>query len=428
MKYFFHKKFNEDFLRSERLRVITLLGIFLIGFSFAAINHFFNSYKTAEFRQVTYTAMIFMGSMTVFEFLMFLFVRRRIRDDYRSIPLWLQYLNAFIEISSPTIIMIILAGSISSPAVVLSSPAVYLYFIFIVISTLRLDFKITLFISIAAALEFFVMSSILVPDQQPETFEQLLNSFIGSAAKTILILLAGLCAAFVAHRIRREIDRSLAFAEKGSKIINLFGQQISKEIVDEMLETNGSISSKLMRVCVMFVDIRDFTSYVSGKTPAQIVSYQNAFFSVVINIVTRHKGIINQFLGDGCMVTFGAPVPLVNPSLNAIRAALEIRKRIAELSQSGEIPMTKVGIGMHVGEAVTGNIGTELRQQYNITGSVVIIAARIEQLNKQYKSQILASADVIRDVSNHTLGLETINIGEVNLKGWSEPVAICRLA
>jgi len=177
----------------------------------------------------------------------------------------------------------------------------------------------------------------------------------------------------------------------------------------------------------MFIDIRNFTAYVADKTPTEIVAYQNAFFEIVIKIVIKHQGIINQFLGDGCMVTFGAPVALKNPAHNAVKAAIEIHDKLKKKVQKGTIASTSVGIGIHVGDAVTGNIGTHERQQYSITGSVVILAARIEQLNKEYNTQILISEDVVKHIS-HAPPADSTFIGKVDLKGWHYPLGIYKIA
>jgi adenylate cyclase len=237
----------------------------------------------------------------------------------------------------------------------------------------------------------------------------------------------GVGAAFVAGQIRRTIDRSLTAAEEGNKIINLFGQQISKEVVEEMLKSEGALQSKLMKVCVMFIDIRNFTNHVADKTPAEIVAYQNAFFEIVIKSVTRHHGIINQFLGDGCMVTFGAPVALKNAARSAVTSAMEIHKELKEQINREIIAPTSIGIGIHIGDAVTGNIGTHERQQYSITGSVVILAARIEQLNKDFNTQILISEDVVRQTA-HMLPSDSTFLGRIDLKGWHHPLGIYKIA
>jgi adenylate cyclase len=181
-----------------------------------------------------------------------------------------------------------------------------------------------------------------------------------------------------------------------------------------------------MRVAVMFIDIRNFTQYAAGRSPEEIVQYQNDFFRIVIDTVTRHQGIINQFLGDGCMVTFGAPVKLDNPSKQAVAAAIMLLEELNRLVEHGGLPATRIGIGIHTGEAVTGNIGTAQRRQYSITGSVVILASRIEQLNKQFGSQLLVSEEVIHSID--TGAIAATSFGYIALKGWHKPVGVYKLA
>ncbi|MCW3111558.1 MAG: hypothetical protein JWQ09_6064 [Segetibacter sp.] len=106
---------------------------------------------------------------------------------------------------------------------------------------------------------------------------------------------------------------------------------------------------------------------------------------------------------------------------------MEIHHQLNKEIERGIISATTVGIGIHVGDAVTGNIGTIERQQYSITGSVVILAARIEQLNKEYYSQILISEDVMHHI-DHSLPRDTKFIGKVDLKGWHEPLGIYKIA
>jgi len=96
------------------------------------------------------------------------------------------------------------------------------------------------------------------------------------------------------------------------------------------------------------------------------------------------------------------------------------------LSDSGRIPPTRIGIGLHAGEAVCGNIGSAARMQYSITGEVVIIAFRIEQLNKTYASQLLASAEVLRKAGEVPAG--AASLGPVQVKGLDEPIELYRLA
>lgn len=427
MNIFFQKQFEEEFLRSERLRVRTLLGIIIVGITYATYNFIrLGGSASSDLKWSMMTIVYFLFGMALIELIMLVFVQKKISDGFRSIPLWIQYMTGAIEISSPTMLMSLLLNNGATPVAVLNSPIFNLYFVFIILSTLRLDFRISLFIAMLGAMEFFLLSKGIMLSSSIKTLEELNNSHVHYTSKSLVILLTGMGAAFVAGQIRSKINRSLIVAEKGNKLVNLFGQQVSKEIVEEMLQSDGELPSRLMRVCVMFIDIRNFTGYVKGKAPHEIVKYQNTFFAIIIDIVAKHGGIINQFLGDGCMITFGAPVPLKNHCEQAVRAALEIRETIEEHVRKSLLPETTIGIGIHVGDAVTGNIGTDMRQQYTITGSVVIIAARIEQLNKEFKSQILTSADVISEVNSMHLG--TRHLGGVTLKGLTDPVGIYMLA
>ena len=146
----------------------------------------------------------------------------------------------------------------------------------------------------------------------------------------------------------------------------------------------------------------------------------------MIEIVSKYHGVINQFMGDGFMATFGAPVSHGNDIQNAFSAAAEILKEVNERSNSGKIAKTKVGIGLHAGQVVAGNVGTEIRKQYSITGNTVITAARIEQLNKTYKSQLLISETVAKGIENSDLQYEECI--ETTVKGRERPIKIYKVA
>ncbi|MEM8565246.1 MAG: adenylate/guanylate cyclase domain-containing protein [Bacteroidota bacterium] len=220
-----------------------------------------------------------------------------------------------------------------------------------------------------------------------------------------------------------ETKGQLVKAEK--KIKKLLGQQVSDDIAQALLnEESGGITSKF--VCIMFLDIRDFTPFAESRKPEEIITYQNDVFGFMIEIISEHHGVINQFMGDGFMATFGAPVSYQNDVENAYDAANKIVKEVNRKSEFGEIPYTRVGIGLHAGDVVAGNVGTEVRKQYSVTGNTVITAARIEQLNKTYKSQLLISNSVYERLSaGATLEGSVI---ETKIKGRKDPIKIYKVA
>lgn len=143
----------------------------------------------------------------------------------------------------------------------------------------------------------------------------------------------------------------------------------------------------------------------------------------MIEIINRNNGIVNKFLGDGFMAVFGAPFSNGKDCLNAVQASKEILEKIQEYNQTQKIPPTKIGIGLHSGDAVTGNVGSDLRKEYTVIGDVVNLASRIEQLTKQYSEQILFSEDVISKIE----GFEIKEIDTVIVKGRVTPVKIYSL-
>ncbi len=161
-------------------------------------------------------------------------------------------------------------------------------------------------------------------------------------------------------------------------------------------------------------------------SPEELINYQNEVFGFMIDIVQQHRGNINQLLGDGFMATFGAPQSHGNDCQNAFLAAKEILEEVKERSDAMVIPKTRIGIGLHAGYVVTGNVGNEARKQYSVTGNPVIIASRIEQLNKTYKSQLLISEAVYVKLDKPL----PVNLPflEVDVKGRSNPVKIMKIA
>jgi len=246
------------------------------------------------------------------------------------------------------------------------------------------------------------------------------------------LILTGLIAGFAYYGYRQKqkanrflVQRNRFEIENKKRAISLFGQQVSKEVALELLSDSFKSGSKKLFACIMFLDIRDFTPFVQDKEPAEIIQYQNDVFGFMIDTISKHHGIINQFMGDGFMATFGAPVSSGNDCQNAVNASTEIIDKLHVKSKSGELAKTRIGIGLHAGNIVTGNVGTPQRKQYSITGNTVILASRIEQLNKKYNSEILISKEVFEELDQSNLKIKSL--GSVSLKGRHEPIEIVRL-
>lgn len=246
-----------------------------------------------------------------------------------------------------------------------------------------------------------------------------------SSAIAVMIVLPLLIYYFVQSANKAEqkliVEKSLS-SRMLKKIEGLFGQQVSKEVAVQMMDSEQDIESKPYDVTIMFLDIRDFTLFADTKAPSEIAKFQNIVFSNLIDIVQSKNGVVLQLLGDGIMAVFGAPIESAKHHDYAYQASLDILDCIQSLIQSKQIPEIKIGIGLNSGTIIAGNLGNDSRKSYSLTGKNVIIAARIESLNKQFNSQFLISESVFSNLSHNKDNIASL--GSVNLKGIENPVTI----
>ena len=153
-----------------------------------------------------------------------------------------------------------------------------------------------------------------------------------------------------------------------------------------------------------------------------MISYQNHFFSPVLEIIQSFDGTVNQILGDGLMISFGSPIEDEQHRQNALDASLAIFKKISAINPELEYH-TNIRIGIDSGEVIAGNIGSESRKQFSLVGTTIIKAARLEQLNKELKSQILISKAVYDGLDDNLKSAITSR-GFFPLKGIHDEVEV----
>jgi adenylate cyclase len=205
-----------------------------------------------------------------------------------------------------------------------------------------------------------------------------------------------------------------------------FARYVSQQVMEEILETGGELSLKGSRkkVTVLFSDIRNFTTFAEGHTPEEVVGLLNEYFEAMIDVIFRNKGTLDKFMGDGLMVLFGAPLPDSDQELNAVRAAVEMQRELSRLSKewtrNGESAV-KIGIGIHTGQAIVGNIGSSRRMEYTAIGDTVNLASRLESTTKTLGVSILVSESTYQAARE---GFPFVERGSVTVKGRHQPVAV----
>ena len=366
-------------------------------------------------------ALLMVVAIIIYELAVRQLFDRSLRQD-RRLPPAIRYVNVAIETSFPTVLLGWFAHTMPAD-IALSSAAVLSYFFFIILSALSLNFRLSVFAGVVAAAGYLTLVLIfheqlpLGPGQPPERK-------IGYIMRPIFLLVGGVIAGLVAGRIRSGILRSLHAAEERRRIVQMFGQHVSPAVVNQLLTQPTGFQSELRDVCILVLDIRGFTAFAETASPDAIVNYLNRLWGKAVEIVNRHHGIVNKFLGDGFMAVFGAPLVMGNHCQNAISAARELVAEIKRATDAGEIPPTRIGIGLHSGEALVGNVGSAERREYTVIGDVVNVAFRIEQLNKELKSNFLVSESVQESAGN-VEGVESS--ASVPIRGRNATVRVYKL-
>ena len=421
----FQRLLNREILLSERRRMLILAGVqALILVLILLTATFVPSFVRSIYhdRAPERAALAAFSAFILYELLaagvVTIFLRRG-----RNFPVLGRYMNALVETSFPTLLLYLLAGYLSSPVVIFGTWPALLYFLFIILSTLRLNFALSAFTGAVAAVELFVLAFVMLHlDWQTEDPDLSIGYHVTRSA---VLLAAGLLAGYAGATIKSHFRRALAAASARDRVTNLFGQHVSPRVVERLVAIGAAELSEMRRVCVMFVDIRSFTTAARTRTPAEVVERLDDVFEILVEIVDRHNGIVNKFLGDGLLAIFGAPIDDPLEAANAVAAAREMLMSV-DASNVGHSWPIRLGIGVHIGQAVAGTVGSQRRKEYTVIGDTVNLASRLESLNKEVGSQLIVS-DAVREAARDAIG-EALPLGPVPVRGYAEPVTVWRLA
>ncbi len=210
------------------------------------------------------------------------------------------------------------------------------------------------------------------------------------------------------------------------KILKLFEKYVPNSVVEKVL-TKGEESifeGELREVTILFCDLRGFTALCETLKPQQTVNFLNTYYSLMTKCVKKHDGFVAQFVGDEVFAVFGAPITNNNNETNAVYCALDMLDAINELNSKFKELLNKniaVGIGINSGLVVAGNLGSEDRIEYSITGDTVNTGKRIETLTKDTPNSILISHSVYTKVKDKFI---TVEKPPIQVKGKQEMLTL----
>src|SRR6266481_2641159 len=412
-----------EVLKTERLRIIALVvtaTVLTAGLTTADVvaPAILDRIWRGHF-PVLYVLVGYVG-FVLFEALVLALVSRQLKRD-RDVPRVRRYVGAFIETSLPSLVLVVHMNNMGAvPALGFVGPL--LYFVFIILSTLRLDFWLSTFTGFVAAAELLGLALFHPAARATAGDPMLAAAFVIS--RSAVIFACGVLAGAVDVQLRRQFEASIAAATARDHVTNLFGQHVSPQVVERLLAAGPTAATDTRRVAVMFVDIRGFTAAASTRTPQQVVDRLDAAFAVLVDIVNRNGGIVNKFLGDGFLALFGAPFEDPNAAARAVTAAREMLAAIEQHNVGSDWPL-RIGIGLHLGNVVAGSVGSPRRKEYTVIGDTVNLASRIEGLNKEFGSQLLISNAVHQEIGNVE---GAVSLGDVPVRGYQQPIRVWRLA
>jgi adenylate cyclase len=186
------------------------------------------------------------------------------------------------------------------------------------------------------------------------------------------------------------------------KVKNLFSKFHGSTITENLLQQEVSVGGTRKEVTVFFSDIRGFTKFSEGHTPEEVVSMLNEYFAVMVEIITRHGGVVDKFIGDAIMAVWGVPAGSDHDTENALAACLEMRSSLQTLNASRRdrgLTEIQIGMGLHAGAAISGTIGSEERMEFTVIGDTVNVTSRIESSTKHFEVDLLVSDEVFNRLS-----------------------------
>ena len=207
-------------------------------------------------------------------------------------------------------------------------------------------------------------------------------------------------------------------------IKDTFGKYVSKQVAEAILNGRLELGGERKRATVLISDIRNFTAISEKLPPEEVVDFLNEYFSEMVSVVTKYEGTLDKFIGDALLAVFGAPIAHADDAKRAVFAALEMQEKLKEFNKKrvkkGQNEI-RIGVAVHTGNLVAGNIGSEVRMEYTVIGDTVNLTSRLEPLNKQFGTQILISESTYSEVKDD---IEVREIPAVELRGKEEKVKV----
>lgn len=217
--------------------------------------------------------------------------------------------------------------------------------------------------------------------------------------------------------------RFLREKKQGEYVQSLFSKYVHKDVLSELMKTSSSLNFKgeKKEVTVLFSDLRGFTTLSESLSPEELTATLNNYFSAMTPAIFEEKGTIDKFIGDAIMAFWNAPLNVPDHQLHAVESALRMQESLVLFNKENKTSLA-VGVGLHAGNVIVGNVGSKERVNYTILGDTVNIASRVESLTKKYGVQILVTEEVRNKIDDEKFMWRKLDV--ITVKGKSKATTL----
>ena len=368
---------NEKKIHVARISVFTLV-LFMVSLARSVIGPSLN------------IRFIAISSLSIFSICLGLFLWYYYKKNKHSSAI--KYYLVTLDIIFVSLLILIVRFTMSRDIYEITTdiPAFLLIFIINAMSGLRFDFKLSLYCAIASII---ILISLTIYDFQSFTVTHP-YLMIFALFKSIILLGIALVSGYIGKSAKKLIIHNYKEQEEKNFVKNTFGKYVAPEIRDQILDGRIPLNGQKTEATVLFADLRDFTRYVEENDPEEVIRSMRAYFTAMQRAIRRHQGLVLQYVGDEIEAAFGVPLLYDGHADKAVLAALEMRKSLGELNRDrgkeGKMSFQH-GIGIHTGEVLAGNTGSEDQLSYALIGDTVNLASRLQGLNKEFSTEIIIS-------------------------------------